>query len=87
MKALPHPTSVSFGNRESFQSPEIFKPGKKYTVYFGISEGIQRGKDKWKHVIVMFGDRENAVAEIYPKGDIAPFDFPEKDLVLKGKGK
>ena len=87
VKALTRPTSVSFGNRESFTSPEIFRPGKKYTVYFGISEGIQRGKNKWKYAIVLFGNRENATADIHPKEDIAPFDFPEKDLVLKGRGK
>ena len=87
VKELTRPTSVSFGNRESFQSPESFKPGKKYTVYFGISEGIQRGKNKWKYAIVLFGNRENATADIHPKEDIAPFDFPEKDLVLKGRGK
>ncbi len=87
VKELPHPTSVSFGNRESTQSPESFKPGRKYTVYFGISEGIQRGKSKWKHVIVLFGNRENATADIHPKEDISQFDFPEKNLVLKGKGK
>lgn len=82
-----HPTSVSFGNRESTQSPERFHPGRKYTVYFGISESIQRGKDKWKHVIVVFGNNEKAAGDIHPKEDINPYDFPEKDLVLKGRGK
>lgn len=87
VKELTRPTSVSFGNRESMQSPERFQPGRKYTIYFGISEGIQRGKDKWKHVIVMFGNRENATAEIHPKEDIGLFEFPEKALVMKGRGR
>jgi hypothetical protein len=86
VKELTRPTSVSFGNRESFMSPERFQPGKKYTVYFGVSESIQRGKDKWKHVVVLFGNRDCATAEVYPKDDINLFDYPEKELVAKGRG-
>lgn len=81
------PTSVSFGNRESFRFPEKFVPGKKYSVYFGVSQSIQRGKEKWKNVIVVFGNREKATADIHPKEDIAQFDFPEKELVMKGRGR
>ena len=87
VKELPHPTSVSLGGGESYQSPAIYKAGKKYTVYFGVTESVQRGKDKWKHAIVVFGDRNNVTADIHPKDDIAQFDFPEKDLVLRGRGK
>jgi len=83
---LKQPTSVSFGNRESFRMPEKFFPGKKYSVYFGVSQSIQRGKEKWKHIIVVFGNREKATADIHPKEDIGQFDFPEKELVLKGRG-
>ena len=82
-----HPTGVSFGNRESTRSPDRFHPGRKYTVYFGISQSIQRAKEKWKHVIVVFGNREKATADIHPREDIAQFDFPEKELVMKGRGR
>jgi hypothetical protein len=68
-------------------APERFLPGRKYMVFFGVNNSIERGKDKWKHAIIVFGNRDKAAAEIYPKEDIAQFDFPEKALVIKGRGK
>ena len=34
-------------------------------------------------VVIVFGDKSSAVAEVYPKTDLAKFDFPEKELALK----
>ena len=82
-----HPTSVCFGRGDFYQAPVIHKAGKKFTVYFAATESIQKGKDKWKHVIVMFGNRDNVTADIHPKEDIQQFDFPEKERVLKGMGR
>lgn len=80
------PTSVSGGGGNSYVAPDSYRPGKKYTVYFGVSGSIQRGKDKWKHAVIVFGDAANAVAEAYPKADPSQFEFKEKALVLKTTG-
>ncbi len=77
------PTSVSFGDGQSKSVPDVFKPGKKNTVYFGIPANIQRGKAKWKYCVVVFGDKDSVTAAVYPKDDIQQFKFKEKDQLGK----
>jgi len=81
VKECGKPTHISQRRQESFQAPESYKPGKKYSVYFGIPESIRRGKEKWKYVLVVFGDREAVTAAIHPKEDIQQFEFKEKRML------
>ena len=55
-----------------------FQKGRKYQVFFGIPEAIKSGAKKWKRAIVVFGQKGDFDAKIYPKDDMKKFDFPEK---------
>ncbi len=35
----------------------------------------------WKSIVVVFGDDDKAIAEVYPSGDPRDFDFPERALL------
>jgi len=83
VKSWDRPSHISLPSTETFSAPESYKPGKKYVVYFGIPQSIQRGKEKWKHIVVVFGDRDQVAAEVYPKEDIQQFEFKEKALLGK----
>ncbi len=75
------PSKVNAMNGNTVPNPVNFEAGKKYSFYFGIPGAIQKGKDKWKRVIVVFGKGEHISAKIYPKDDLAKFDFPEKSSI------
>ena len=77
------PSPINMGGGQSYSVPAVVRPGKKYTIYFGISEAIARGKNKWKNAVVVFGDKETVAAAVYPKADIEQFKFKEKDLLGK----
>lgn len=72
------PSKVNAMNGNTVPHPANFETGKKYSFFFGIPAAIQKGKDKWKRVIVVFGKGEQMSAKIYPKDDMTKFDFPEK---------
>ena len=55
-------------------------------VYFPITSRASEGKDKWARVIVVVGEGNRAVAEIYPADDITAYEFAEKNFAsYKGK--
>lgn len=72
------PSDVNAMNGSTVPKPVNFDTGRKYSFYFGVPAKIQKGKDKWKRVIVVFGKGEQISAKIYPKDDLAKFEFPEK---------
>ena len=72
------PSDVNAMNGNTVPNPVNFDAGKKYSFYFGVPAKIQKGKDKWKRVIVVFGKGEQISAKIYPKDDLTKFEFPEK---------
>ncbi|MFT4175472.1 MAG: hypothetical protein QM627_02340 [Luteolibacter sp.] len=69
-----------YGEANVFVPPAL-EAGKRYSVYFAVPKAHASGTKKWRRVIVVFGDREKAVAELFPKGEIKPYDFPEKSKV------
>ena len=72
------PTSQGDGNGGTVRIPAQFEHGKKYSVFFGIPSSINTGAGKWKRAIVVFGSGTDFANKIYPKDDLAKFDFPEK---------
>lgn len=78
---LNKPSSLNAGNGGTVPMPVTYEPGKKYSFFFGVPGAIQKGPNKWKRVIVVFGKGEQISAKIYPKDDIKKFDFPEKSMV------
>lgn len=75
------PSQVNARNGSTVPKPVNYDAGKKYSFFFGVPGAIQKGPDKWKRVIVVFGKGEQLSAKIYPKDDMAKFDFPEKASV------
>lgn len=51
-----------------------FEKGKKYEVFFGVPVAAEN----WKRAIIVFGNPGEYATKIYPKDDLAKFDFPEK---------
>jgi hypothetical protein len=58
--------------------PVMVEHGKRYSVYFGVPGAVNSPGSKWKRVIVVIGKPGAYAVKIYPKDDIAKFDFPEK---------
>jgi hypothetical protein len=59
--------------------PQVqFEKGRKYEVFFGIPVAAK----KWKRAIVVFGTPGEYATKIYPKDDLAKFDFPEKESAV-----
>jgi hypothetical protein len=58
--------------------PDYLKPKETYKVCFGISTQALDLRRKWTRVLVVFGEGNRAVAEVYPPDDAALFDFDEK---------
>jgi hypothetical protein len=77
------PSPVNARNGSTVPNPVSFDAGKKYSFFFGIPGAIQKGKEKWKRVIVVFGRGEQFSAKVYPKDDMAKFNFPEKASVVE----
>ncbi len=78
------PVQASDDHKNYTSLPAIFKPREGYEVCFPISDKATQRGEKWARVVVVFGDANSAVAECYPKDELAKFDFPEKTTVLKG---
>ncbi|MEI7851118.1 MAG: hypothetical protein WCH86_04735 [Kiritimatiellales bacterium] len=81
VRKLTRPTQVSLEDGKSSRSPLLYEKDKKYEVYFGISP--QKGDNKWKYVIVVVGTAGDYVAEVYPRGELADFEFDEKSEIQK----
>lgn len=66
--------------------PDYLKPMEYHDVYFPVTSRASEGKDRWARVIVVLGEGNRAVAEIYPADDITSYEFAEKDFAsYKGK--
>lgn len=61
------------------QSMPIMYEAAKPRVFHFPTEGPE--PLPWKSIVVVFGDDDKAVAEVYPSGNPRDFDFPEKALL------
>ena len=62
----------------SYGAPDWWKPKETYKVLFGISEQALDSHRKWARVLIVFGEGNRAVAEVYPSDDPTLFEFDEK---------
>ncbi len=60
-----------------FAKPGKFTKDKVVTLYFPITDEIA---EKWKSVVVVFGDSKQAVARVHPGGKLVDYEFDEKQL-------
>ena len=79
------PPQVSDDHRTYSSIPSVFKPKQPQKVAFPLSEKATQTKDKWTRAVLVFGNKDFATAETYPKDDVSKFEFPEKALVLKSQ--
>ncbi len=65
--------------------PARWSDGEDFEIYFPIPEEIDRGANRWKTAIIVFGNATTAVADAYPSSsiDLKDFQFPERDLVTE----
>ena len=59
--------------------PAIFPEAEDVTIYYEVTNEVLKEKD-WRAVII-FGDKNEAVAKVYPRGDIKSLSFPEQQTV------
>ncbi len=78
LEIVDRPTSMADGAANQIKSPLKYEVGRKYSHYFAVPTRIKAGADKWKRVVVVFGSADSMAAKIYPKDDMAKFEFPEK---------
>ncbi len=75
------PTSpcMFVGDEKPRSMPIMYEAAKPRVFHFPTE-----GPDllPWKSIVVVFGDDDKAVAEVYPSGDPRDFDFPEKALLF-----
>jgi formylglycine-generating enzyme required for sulfatase activity len=71
------PSRETDGQGNQIKPQLKFEKGRKYEVYFGIPTAAKR----WKRAIIVFGKPGDYATKIYPKDDLAKFDFPEKAVV------
>lgn len=66
--------------------PDHIKPKETYKVCFAITDQAQDIHRKWTRVLVVFGEGDKAIAEVFPKDDLTLFEFDEKAFATaKGK--
>lgn len=82
---LDYPSQISDSNQETSTIPLNIDAGERYTVFFAIPERFNRGSKRWRRAIVVLGDKQQVVAEVYPKDDISKFSFPEKGRLKSDK--
>ena len=58
--------------------PIVFDAGKPRVIYFPTAGPIEL---PWKSIVVVFGDDDKVIAQVYPAGDPRDFDFPERALL------
>lgn len=76
---MPHP--VERGARQTYPMPVFFTKSKAETLYFAVPKKVLETED-WRAVVV-FGDKQAAVATVYPRGMVTLFEFPERSQVDK----
>lgn len=72
------PSSEGDHRGGTVKQPAQYEHGKKYSVYFAIPSAINNGAGKWKRAVIVVGKAGEYAAKIYPKDDLAKFNFPEK---------
>ena len=78
------PTPQGDGNGAVVPWPDEMKPGRKYSFFFGIPKKYQDGAGKWKRAIIVAGSSSKGFdAKVYPKDDLAKFEFAEKAALAK----
>ncbi len=78
------PSSQADPSGGTIKPPAAMKAGRKVSFCFGIPQKIRDGSGKWKRAIVVFGNPAGGHdVKIYPKDDLAKFDFPEKAALKK----
>jgi hypothetical protein len=81
------PSEQGDHNGGTLKTPPKYEHGKKYAFCFGIPSAINSGAGKWKRVIVVVGKGSDFAYKIYPKDDLAKFEFPEKPKVASSLGR
>ena len=76
----PTAPCVWVGHEQHVPIPIMYEAGKARIFYFA-TEGPR--PLPWKNIVVVFGDDDKAVAQVYPSGEPADFDFPEQVLLIK----
>jgi hypothetical protein len=74
----PHPSPTVQPDGSTLGKPHEIVKGKRQEFCFGIPPSIAKGSGKWKRVVVVFGDKSKVDVKVYPKDDVANFNFPEK---------
>lgn len=67
------------GHEKPVQISIMYEAGKPRIFYFP-TEGPR--PLPWKSIVVLFGDDEKMIAQVYPSGDPRDFDFPERELLV-----
>lgn len=81
------PTPQGDNNGGMLKTPPQYEHGKKYSFCFGVPSAINSGAGKWKRVVVVVGKAGDFAYKIYPKDDIAKFEFPEKPKIPSTGGR
>jgi len=79
MTDKPYP--VERGSRARYPMPVFFPKAKTELIYFAVPQKVLEMRE-WQAVLV-FGDKQAAAAEVYPRGMVGSFDFPERPQVEK----
>lgn len=79
------PSPYTDRNKGSVTIPDYLKPKETYKVCFGITDQALELRRKWARVLIVFGEGNNAVAEVYPPDDTAAFEFDEKGFATVKK--
>jgi len=80
------PSPYTVPGKGTVNVPDYLKPKETYLVCFGIPDQALDVQRKWARVLVVFGEGNRAVAEVYPPDGAAPFEFDEKSFATE-KGK
>lgn len=65
------------GHEKPIQIPIMHEAG---IFYFATEEPHPL---PWKNIVIVFGDDDKAIAQVYPSGEPRDFDFPERELLVQ----
>jgi hypothetical protein len=69
---------------ESVGMPKEFKVGRRYEMYFGISEELE--KERPDFILVVFGDKDRVDVKTRPDSkNLEDLEFEEKALWIASK--
>lgn len=67
------------GKEQPVQIPIMYESNVPRIFYFPTEGPLPL---PWKSIVVVFGDDEQVIAQVYPAGDPRDFDFPERELLV-----